>query len=216
MAEKFDRSLLPDMPDFSYERRLWKKGIGIIAGIDEAGRGALAGPVTAAAVIFPNDPELRSALVGVRDSKIMTHNQRELWAGRLTHLVTSYAIGCASSIEIDQLGILPATYLAAQRAIDDLPITPEHLLVDYVDLPGNNPPQTALVKGDARSLSIASASILAKVTRDEYMRKMDETYPGYGFSQHKGYGTVAHRMALAGQGPCPIHRQTFRLNGPLE
>ena len=216
MVKKFDRSLLPAAPDLSYEKRLWKQGITVVAGIDEAGRGALAGPVTAAVIIFPKNPELDSNLIGVRDSKRMTPRQRELWAGRLVHLVTSYAIGFASSKKIDQLGILPATYLAAQRAISGLPSVPEHLLVDYIKLPGNNPPQTALVKGDARSLSIAAASILAKVSRDDYMRKLDDEYPGYGFGQHKGYGTVAHRQALADLGPCPVHRQSFQLSYPLE
>ena len=211
---KFDPSLLPPAPDFHFESILWKSGLTTVAGVDEAGRGALAGPVAAAAVVFPADIELSAALEGVRDSKVMSPAQREEWSERLPDLAQCCAVGFASQLEIDELGILPATHLAAQRAIDDLCPIPEHLLVDYIELPDCQMPQTALVKGDARSLSIAAASILAKVARDKIMQDLDSVYPGYNFARHKGYGTAAHRQSLFELGPSPAHRRSFRLDGP--
>ena len=153
----------------------------------------MAGPVAAAALVLPHDPGIALALEGVRDSKEMTPILREHWAGRLRDLAISFGIGFASPQEIDASGILPATYLAIQRALRQLSCYPHHLLVDYIVLPACSTPQTPLVKGDARSLSIACASILAKTARDELMRQEDKLYPGYGFAAHKGYGTLAHR-----------------------
>jgi ribonuclease HII len=210
MTLKFDRALLPDAPDFQFEMLLWGQGCRWIAGIDEAGRGALAGPVAAAALIFPDDPGLSKDLQGVRDSKQMTPQDRSLWAARLRGLCTAWGVGFASAEEIDCLGIAPATRLAAQRALACLSAPPDHLLVDFLNLPEIPTPQTPLVKGDQRSLSIAAASILAKTARDALLCELDALHPGYGLAQHKGYGTLAHRLALERLGLSPIHRRSFR------
>jgi ribonuclease HII len=209
---KFDRRLIPDAPDFSFELELWEHGIEAVAGLDEAGRGSLAGPVVAAAVIFPPNPELARDLVGVRDSKEMTARQRSGWAVRLLDLCVSCAVGQASAQEIDDIGISPATHLAMQRALNQLAILPQYLLIDYVRLPECAIPQTALVKGDARALSIAAASILAKANRDETMVHLDSEYPGYGFAVHKGYGTQGHRTVMNLLGLTPVHRKSFRFH----
>jgi len=209
---KFDPKLIPDAPDFSFELQLWTRGIQRVAGLDEAGRGCLAGPVVAAAVIFPPHPELAERLAGVRDSKQMTARARAGWAARLPDLCVSWAVGQASAQEIDEMGISPATRLAMQRALDHLALLPQHLLIDFVRLPERVIPQTAFIKGDARVLSIAAASILAKTSRDEIMFHLDREYPGYGFAAHKGYGTLAHRVAMERLGPSPIHRMSFRFH----
>jgi ribonuclease HII len=211
MVEKFDRSLLPGEPDLSFEISLWTAGIKYIAGIDEAGRGPLAGPVVAAALVLPPRAEVAAALVGVRDSKQMTALQRESSAGRIRQVALAWGIGFASVAEIDSLGILPATRRAAERAIEALSIYPDHLLLDCLFLPELSVPQTSLVKGDCRALSIAAASVLAKTARDAMMRAWDVQYPGYGFAAHKGYGTAAHRAAIDRLGPCALHRRSFRL-----
>jgi ribonuclease HII len=210
MTPKFDRSLLPPAPDFRFEIALWQQGYRRIAGIDEAGRGALAGPVSAAALVFPPNPDLSLDLQGVRDSKQMTPAERSTWAGRLVRLCLAWGVGFASAQEIDELGILPATHLAMRRAVERLGLQADHLLVDYLQLPEVPLPQTPLVKGDARSLSIAAASILAKTQRDALLCQLDQQYPGYGLAQHKGYGTLAHRLALEHLGPSPIHRLSFK------
>lgn len=202
-------SYVPTQPDFYYESCLWEGKVRSVAGLDEAGRGALAGPVVAAAVIFPPRPALAGRLLGVRDSKQMTPTSRAAWAERIKQLATAWAIGAASNEEIDQLGILPATRLAMQRALQGLQSEVQHLLIDFVLLPEAPLPQTALVKGDQRSLSIAAASILAKTGRDAALCQMDAQYPGYGFARHKGYGTAQHRAALDLRGPCPCHRRSF-------
>lgn len=209
MAKRFDPSLLPHSPDLLYEEKLWKAGIERIAGIDEAGRGALAGPVAAAAVILPSQTTIRDSLVGLQDSKQLSPMERSSWAGLLKNEPFVSGIGFASHEEIDLLGIIPATRLAAQRAIADLKSSPQHLLLDYLFLADCDIPQTSLVKGDARSLSIAAASVLAKTTRDEMLIKLDHAYPGYHFSSHKGYGTQKHIHALNELGPSPVHRRTF-------
>ena len=200
---------IPTSPDLSFEVSLWEQGSEFVAGLDEAGRGALAGPVFAAAVIFPCNPGLESHLVGVRDSKQMTPSQREYWAEQLKIFALAWGIGAASHEEIDAVGILPATRLAMRRALEATQVCPQHLLLDYIQLPESPIPQTALVKGDRRSLSIAAASILAKTARDDLLRQLDKTYPEYGFASHKGYGTLAHRSALERLGPCSIHRYSF-------
>jgi len=213
MPRKFDRNLIPSQPDLRFERELWDAGARAVAGIDEAGRGALAGPVSAAALILPPGPGLRQALQGVRDSKQLTPARRAFWAERLRRLALGCAVGFASNVEIDELGIVPATRLAVRRALAALPLAPEHLLVDYLELPDCAIPQTSLVKGDARCLSIAGASILAKTARDQVLCQLDAEHPGYGFAGHKGYGTLAHRRALERLGPSPVHRRSFRVKG---
>lgn len=193
---------------------MWEAGWLRVGGIDEAGRGALAGPVSAAVVILPNNPRVIESLSGVRDSKQMTPRQRAHWAEEIRQQACAWGVGFASAQEIDTLGIIPATRLAASRALALLPQPPLYLLLDYLLLPACDLPQTALVKGDCRSLSIASASVLAKTSRDQRMVELDLEYPGYGLAVHKGYGTAAHLAALQCQGPSPIHRLTFRRSIP--
>jgi ribonuclease HII len=197
-------------PTFDLEHNIRTKGYTAIAGIDEAGRGALAGPVMAGAVIFADATEiLERELQGVRDSKEMTVRQRRAWRARLPDLVLSFGIGQASAAEIDQYGIISATRLAIRRALDSLDQKPDHLLLDHIRLPSNPLPQLAIPKGDQKSLSIAAASILAKTERDSLLIEMGDKYPNYGFERHKGYGTAQHREALETFGPCPAHRRSF-------
>jgi ribonuclease HII len=209
MVKKFDRALIPASPDLSFESALWSQGLQFIAGIDEAGRGALAGPVAAGVVILPARQDLPTQLSGVRDSKQMTPDQRAQWAQKLRLIALAWGVGFAKASEIDALGIVPATRLAAQRALQQLSIQPQHLLLDFLQLPQVSLPQTPLVKGDERSLSIAAASILAKTTRDALLCDFERQYPGYGFASHKGYGTAAHRLAIQRLGLSPIHRRSF-------
>ena len=209
MARHIDQTLLRSAPDLNFENNLWRAGVQHVAGIDEAGRGALAGPVAAAALILPHDRSVLKTLHGVRDSKQLTPSARTFYAHCLHQVGLAWGVGFASQQEIDALGILPATRLAAQRALDEMALLPQHLLLDYLFLPDCPLPQTALIKGDARSLSIAGASILAKTARDALLCELDRIYPGYGFASHKGYGTPGHLQALVDLGPCPIHRLTF-------
>jgi len=204
---------MTDPPPLTCERKLWRNGIRYIGGIDEAGRGAWAGPVSAAVVILPAEAGIRRALAGVRDSKLMTPLQREHAAPLIKTEALAWAVGFSSSEEIDLLGILPATRQAILRALEMLPLSPEYLLLDYIHWPGLTRPHLALPKGERRSLSIAAASVLAKTARDALMRGLDDQYPGYGFARHKGYGTPQHRAALARQGPCAIHRRSFAIHG---
>ncbi len=206
---KFDTSTLPAAPDLSQESALWSAGVQFIGGIDEAGRGAWAGPVFAAVVVLPPEARMTHVLSGVRDSKQMTPAQRERWASIIKEACLAWGVGCASHQEIDAIGILPATRLAAQRAVECLARPPQHLLLDYLRLPAVHLPQTPLVKGDARCLSIAAASVLAKTARDARLREAEGEYPGYGFARHKGYGTQAHRAALERLGPCSFHRFSY-------
>lgn len=199
----------PPRPDLSCELPLWESGLSRLAGLDEAGRGAWAGPVYAAAVILPPLNGVLEALRGVRDSKQMTPRQRAYWAGRIRLAVAAWGVGSASAEEIDARGIIAATRLAMARALEACGCQPEHLLIDALRLPGVRLPQLALVKGDARSLSIAAASVLAKTARDAWMVELGETYPGYGFAAHKGYGTRMHQEALARLGPCAEHRRSY-------
>jgi ribonuclease HII len=182
----------------------------MVAGVDEAGRGAWAGPVTAGAVILPFDqPDLLKILYGVRDSKLMTARQREYWSGIIRETAIACSSGWACSEEIDILGILPATRLAMQRAIEGLGLPVDHLLIDAVRLPLLDIAQTSLIKGDTRVLSIAAASVIAKTERDSRMRLMEEEIPGYGFARHKGYGTAYHREALKMFGVSLQHRKSY-------
>jgi ribonuclease HII len=185
-------------------------GVRYIVGLDEAGRGAWAGPVVAAAVVLPVGRfDLARALTGVRDSKQMTPRQRAVWAERIREVALAYAVGEASAEEVDGGGLLPATRAAMERALAALPLAPEHLFIDHLRLPGTALPQTVLIHGDARSLSIAAASVLAKTARDRLMLSLDDHYPGYGFQRNKGYGTAEHRAALRARGPCAIHRFSY-------
>lgn len=204
-------------PDLSFECRLWRGGLKYLAGLDEAGRGALAGPVAVGAVILPRLSAARrrhgdALLAGVRDSKQMTPDEREAAVPHIRQVALAWSVGFASAEEIDTDGIVAATRLAALRAIRELGIFPDYLLTDFrLELPELDVAQTALVRGDACCLSIAAASVLAKTARDALMREMDSQVPGYGLSRHKGYGTRAHLEALARIGYSPIHRKTFTL-----
>jgi ribonuclease HII len=197
-------------PNLAHELALTGNGCKRIAGLDEAGRGAWAGPVVAAAVILPVDnPELPQLLEGVRDSKQMTPAQRERWAHQISEVAVVVGLGEASPKEVDKQGLIPATRSAMARALSALVIPSDHLLIDHIRLPEIPLPQTSLTRGDSRALSIAAASVIAKVARDQTMRNLDDAYPGYGFARHKGYGTAIHRSALQHLGPCPAHRRSF-------
>ena len=209
MTARIDPTLIPDSPTLSFERDFWQVGIVHVAGVDEAGRGALAGPVACAAVILPPRESVKITLRGVRDSKTMTPSQRESWSGCIREIALAWGLGFASPAEIDACGIVPATRLAAQRALAALTPSPDHVLLDYLLLPDVLQPQTSLIKGDMRSLSIAAASVIAKTGRDALLVEMEDQYPGYGFAGHKGYGTQAHREALNRLGPSPLHRLSF-------
>ncbi|MEW5829794.1 MAG: ribonuclease HII [Chloroflexota bacterium] len=202
-----------DLPGLDFELDLWQMGVVRVAGMDEAGRGALAGPVFVGAVVLPPDhPSLSRTLAGVRDSKQMTPPERERWAAVVESVALAWAVGQASAAEIDALGIVPATRQAAERAIRALGLAPAFLLTDYrLELPSVQIPQKSILKGDCHCLSIAAASVLAKVHRDAFMRALDGQYPGYGLARHKGYGTQAHRAAIHQLGHSPVHRKTFRL-----
>jgi len=200
---------MPQYPNLNLEIPLWETGLVNLAGLDEAGRGAWAGPVSAGAVVLPVDPNLCQQLPGVRDSKQMSASQRSFWAECIKRVAVCWGVGFASQTEIDTYGILPATRLAMQRALEQLLVVPQHLLIDALRLPLVKIPQTALIKGDVHSLTIAAASVLAKTGRDALMCELDGLYPGYGFARHKGYGTRFHQQALQSLGPCAIHRRSF-------
>jgi ribonuclease HII len=192
-------------PTEEFERAARLCGYRRIAGIDEAGRGPLAGPVIAAAVVLP----VRCRLSGIDDSKQLSEGERALlYAAILEHAV-GMGIGSADVGEIDRLNILEATKLAMRRAIDQLAPPADYLLIDAVTLPGIGIPERPIIKGDSLSLSIAAASIIAKVTRDRLMAEYHDMFPEYDFRSHKGYGTREHLQRLARHGPCSIHRQTF-------
>ncbi len=207
---KMKTNHLPDKPTIEYEQQLWEEGFRAVAGLDEAGRGAWAGPVHAAAVVLPNDKRICELLWGVRDSKRMTARQRQRWQDCIKSASVAWAIASASNEEIDALGILPATCLAMQRAIDEITNPPSYLLIDYIRISDCSCPQLSIAKGDCLSLSIAAASVLAKTNRDAYMLQMHADYPHYGFDRHKGYGTALHQQALKEHGPCLLHRMSFR------
>jgi ribonuclease HII len=199
-------------PDLTFEKNLWPY-YPYIAGLDEAGRGALAGPVAVGAVILPPEKALLTrALAGVRDSKQMSPREREALAPRIRETALNCCVAFASAEEIDALGIVRATRLAAVRAVEGLALTPQYLLTDVrLEVPQLEIPQTSLVKGDALCLSIAAASVLAKTARDALMRELDARFPDYGLGKHKGYGTLAHRLAVTRLGCSSIHRKTFTL-----
>lgn len=202
------------MDRLCYERAFWAEmPEALLAGVDEAGRGCLAGPVVAGAVEIAADALPRLAetdLKAVNDSKQLTEKQRErLWEILTTHPEIRCGVGIATVEEIDERNILNATHLAMKRALEALPHLPAKALVDGLPVKGLPIPHQAIVKGDAKSLLIGCASIIAKVTRDHLCLEMERDYPGYGFAQHKAYGTKAHLAALHRLGPCPQHRRSF-------
>ena len=196
-----------------HEQESWAKGLLRLAGVDEAGRGPLAGPVVASAVLFEKDfleAEAEKSLQGLNDSKKLSAQRREFFYALLSECPhAQIGVASASVEEIDSLNILRATHLAMGRALDLIAPAPDLALVDGRPVKGLSIPHLAIVGGDAASLSIAAASVMAKVTRDHLMIEMAGTHPGYGFERHKGYGTKAHMAALQQLGPCPIHRKSF-------
>lgn len=204
----------------SHERELWQRGISLVAGVDEAGCGPLAGPVVAAAVMFPAswaETGLFSKLRGLNDSKQLNEEQRgKFFAVITSHPDIRYAISTVDVEMIDRINIRQAAWRGMQLALDQINPKPEHVLVDGLRISWLPYRQTALVEGDAKSYSIAAASVLAKVTRDRAMREFDKLYPGYGFAEHKGYATPQHYAAIAAQGPCAIHRRSFSPFRPVE
>ncbi len=195
------------MPDLSFERKLRKLGKNLIAGIDEAGRGPLAGPVAAAVVILPE----RFRCKGLDDSKkIAPAKRQELYDIIVGNGKVSWAVAMADVTEIDSINILRATHLAMRRAVEALPRLPDHCLIDGLRVPNFPHPHDGIVRGDSLSLSIAAASIIAKVTRDTLMRSLHEEFPQYGFIRHQGYGTKEHLEALRNHGPCRHHRVSFQ------
>jgi ribonuclease HII len=208
---------LPDIPTFRREKLALGRGYRLIAGVDEAGRGPLAGPVVAGAVILPDrwlksrrsrargdDPRLL-----VRDSKQLSESQRERAYTAIIAGALAWGVGVSSSQIIDAIGIVPATRRAMKQAISSLGAKPDYLLVDAVDLSETGIPNEAIIHGDALCGTIAAASIIAKVTRDRMMLEIDRAYPGYGFAEHKGYATPEHQERLAQLGPCAVHRYCF-------
>ena len=189
-----------------YEQQAYRAGARAIAGVDEAGRGCLAGPVVAAAVILPRT----WGIAEVNDSKQLTPAQRDELFVAIVEQAVSFGVGVIAADVIDRVNILQATYLAMAQAIAELSPTPDLLLLDAVALKNVPLPQRSIIKGDTLSISIAAASIIAKVTRDRLMGAYDREFPAYGFAAHKGYGTQQHRAAIAAHGPCPIHRVSFR------
>ncbi|MGQ9600267.1 MAG: ribonuclease HII [Anaerolineae bacterium] len=192
-----------------WEQRLWARGYRRVAGLDEAGRGAWAGPVVAAAVVLPIDAESLRHLAGVRDSKQLGPDRREAWLEVIERYALAWGVGIVPAAEIDALGIVPATRKAMALALSVLSPSADYLLIDHLRLPEVQIPQYSLPKGDAQVLSIAAASIVAKVNRDRIMNQLAEQFPDYGFAQHKGYGTARHRLALEALGPCAVHRFSF-------
>jgi len=186
-----------------YEREY--ESLGYVCGIDEVGRGPLAGPVVAGAVILPGDCDI----LYINDSKKLSEKKREELYDIIAEKAVAWAVGYASNERIDEINILQATYEAMRQAISNLKVKPDILLNDAVTIPGVDIRQVPIIKGDAKSISIGAASIMAKVTRDRLMVQYDEVFPGYGFASNKGYGSAAHIEAIKSIGPCPIHRKTF-------
>ncbi|MBP9599531.1 MAG: ribonuclease HII [Desulfobacter sp.] len=189
-----------------FEKQAMLDGYKIIAGVDEAGRGPLAGPVVSAAVILPENFDIR----GINDSKKLSEKKRAALFPKIQSQAIAFGIGIADHGEIDRINILQASLLSMKRAVDDLGLIPDYLLIDGKFTIDSNIDQRPVIKGDTLSLSIAAASILAKVTRDRIMTDLDLQYPEYEFKRHKGYPTKAHKQAILTHGPCPIHRKSFK------
>ena len=190
-----------------HEHQRWQNGRQIVAGVDEAGRGPLAGPVVAAAVVFP--PSL-SDTFGINDSKKLSPKNRERLKPLIEDIALAIGVGIVDHVDIDRINILQATYKAMQIAVQQLSFTPDFVLIDGRGIPDLEMPCESIIKGDSKSVSIAAASIIAKVTRDHIMIDMHEKFPQYGFAQHKGYGTKKHIQAIREHGLSPIHRRSFR------
>ena len=197
---------MPAEDRWAHEKDLWASGFRLVAGVDEVGRGPLAGPVVAAAVILPTSFRHEE----IKDSKLLSERKRKELVPVLEKESLGWAVAAVDEREIERINILQATLLAMTRAVRGLPSQPEYLLVDALNIQEIALPQKAIVKGDRLSASIAAASILAKVARDRLMEEYHERYPRYNFRRHKGYGTAEHREAIGRFGPCPIHRRTFR------
>ena len=193
------------LPTFHEERELLARGITFVAGVDEAGCGCWAGPVYAAAVILPFDSKIGL----IRDSKTLSLSQREKVVEKIKTEAAAWAVGTASHEEIDELNIRRAGGLAMKRAVEALNISPEYVLIDAFEIPGLGVPSKAIIRGDSKVKSIAAASIIAKTERDKEMLRLDKQFPGYGFANHKGYGTKEHQKALAELGPSHIHRKSY-------
>ena len=204
----------------AHERELWQKGIALVAGVDEAGCGPLAGPVVSAAVMFPSswlEAGLYNKLRGLNDSKQLDAEQREKFFNVITtHAEIRHAIVTVEVEMIDRINIRQAAWRGMHQALDLLAPKPQHVLVDGLRIKWLPYEHTALVEGDAKCYSIAAASVLAKVTRDRLMREYDKQFPGYGFAEHKGYATPQHYAAITALGPCPIHRRSFAPFRPVE
>ena len=201
---------MTNTPHLQKELALLKQGYHLIAGLDEAGRGAWAGPVVAAAVILPvGRSGLAKTLTGLNDSKKLTPLRREKFFELIQKNAQAYGVGLASAEQVDALNVVGATRYAMCQALQKLKVTPDYLLLDHIRLSEVNIPQQSFPKADAISLSVAAASIIAKVTRDRLMVAFNQSYPGYDFDRHKGYGTRHHRAALNKSGPCPIHRMSY-------
>ena len=208
MPKKRRKKLPRSRPTYREETALLEEGYSLVAGLDEVGRGPLAGPVVAGVAVLPRNPSRKWARL-IRDSKQMTPAQRERVLPSIREVALALEVGSSSHEEIDERGIVAATQLAMQRALYSLALLPQFLLLDAFPLPGVDIPQKPIVHGDALCLSIAAASIVAKVTRDRHMEEQDALYPRYGFAANKGYATPEHLHQLRAIGPCPIHRHSF-------
>lgn len=197
------------IPTQDEENQLYRLGYYLVAGVDEVGRGCIAGPVVAASVILPHSLPIKPWRTLIRDSKTLSPTQRELALSYIEDIAIGIGVGAVSPHKIDQLGIVNATHNAMKLALNQLSPSPQHLLVDAIDLGWRNVQCKAIIKGDSTCLAIAAASIVAKVSRDHFMASMDTTYTGYGFARHKGYPTKCHIDALRRLGPCQIHRRSF-------
>lgn len=206
VAKRAEKTPIPLQPSYELEIQISANGASRLAGIDEAGRGPLAGPVVAAAVILP----IPEPIPGLNDSKKLTSSARERLFDIINDKASAVGVGIVAPETIDRINIYQATRLAMVQAVRQLSLSPDYLLIDGPMSLDLDTPQQGIVKGDRRSCSIAAASIIAKVTRDRIMEEFHETYPHYGFSAHKGYGTKAHKEAIMKHGPCPIHRKCFR------
>jgi ribonuclease HII len=200
---------LPPAPTFDEEMRLWAAGYRHVAGVDEAGRGALAGPVVAAAVVAPAMSRYQGVWAEVRDSKLLRPAARAALVEPIQQAAIAWGVGIVPASVIDEIGIAPATRQAMVQAVAALCVRPDFLLIDWVKLPQVNVPQLCVAKADQRMASVAAASILAKVTRDRLLEALDVTFPVYGFGSHKGYGSAHHLAMIAAHGPCTEHRHSF-------
>ncbi len=196
-------------PTLEHEGWLWDRGLRSVAGVDEAGRGALAGPLVAAAVVFPSEAGIEAALDGLRDSKLLTPAALEAWFDRIQALANGVGVAVIPADLLDRVGLAAAGQMAFCRAVEALPCRPDFILADAYRLRGVAVPQLALIHGDARCATVAAASVIAKVVRDRLLDDLHRRYPRYCFDRHRGYATAAHRAALEAHGPCPEHRRSY-------